>query len=156
MQNLAALETLIEEHPFLAGFNGKYREFLRRCASVRRFAYQQQLFHEGENADHFYLIVEGAIALETFVPAGGMIAIQSLGPGEALGFSWLFPPHKWRFTATTREPTDVIFFDAVALRAKVEQDRNFSNELLARIARTLHDRLRHTRRQLIDAYVIPS
>jgi CRP-like cAMP-binding protein len=152
MQNLATLETLIKEHPFLAGLCREFRNFLYACAFVRRFASQQQIFHEAGEADHFYLIVDGAVALEAFVPGSGMVTIESLGPGDALGCSWLFPPHKWNFTATTREPTEVISFDAAALRAKAEQDRDFCNELLARIARILHDRLLHTQRQLIDAY----
>jgi CRP-like cAMP-binding protein len=122
------------------------------CATIRRFASQQQIFHEGGEADHFYLIITGNVALETFVPGRGMVTNQTLGAGDALGWSWLFPPHKWHFTASTREPTEVISLNAVALRGVAEEDREFHDELVTRVARTLHQRLLGTREQLVDLY----
>ena len=154
MQRLLSIETLINQHPFLEGMSRAHRLHFLSCGLINQFPSHRQLFHEGNAADRFYLIVEGAIALETFVPGSGMLTIQNLGPGEAWGFSWLFPPHKWRFTATTRESTQTLSFCAATLRAKAESDHLFCNELLARIARTLHDRLLNTRRQLIEAYGI--
>jgi CRP/FNR family transcriptional regulator, cyclic AMP receptor protein len=152
MQTLDPLENLIKEHPFLAGLSSEFCEFLCECASLRRFASHQQIFQEGGEADHFYLILTGAVSLETVVPGRGIITIQSLGPGEALGWSWLFPPYEWQFTATTRAPTEVISFDASALRAKAAGDRDFRDELLTRVAKTLFQRLQATRIQLTDAY----
>lgn len=149
MQTLDGLEVLIKEHPFLAELNPEFYDFFHDCGSLRRFASHQQIFQEGGEADHFYLILTGTVALETFVPGRGMVTIQTLGPGEALGWSWLFPPQQWHFTATTRAPTEVISFNAAALRAKAEENRDFRDELLTRVAKTLLDRLQATRRQLI-------
>ena len=154
MQTIATLESLIKEHPFLSGLDPEFHDFFYDCASVRRFASQQQIFQEGGEADHFYLIVSGKVALETFVPGCGMVTIQSLGPGDALGWSWLFPPHEWHFTATTREPTEVISLNAEALRAKAEANRDFHDKLVTKVAATLHQRLLGTREQLIDLYGI--
>jgi CRP/FNR family transcriptional regulator, cyclic AMP receptor protein len=147
-------DCLIREHPFLAGLPAEFYDFFNQCASTRRFASQQVVFHEGGEADHFYLIVSGRIALETFVPGCGTVTIQELGPGDALGWSWLFPPYEWHFTAITREPTEVISFDALALRTKAEQDPRFHNELLTRVSQSLYQRLLVTRAQLIDLYGI--
>jgi CRP/FNR family cyclic AMP-dependent transcriptional regulator len=154
MQTLGALTDLIKSHPFLAGLDPEFYEFFHDCATVRRFASQQQIFHEGGEADHFYLILSGEIALETFVPGCGTVTIQRLGPKEALGWSWLFPPHEWHFTATTLAPTEVISFNAEALRAKAAENRDFRDELLTRVAKTLLERLQSTRMQLIDLYGI--
>lgn len=154
MQTLDALTDLIKSHPFLAGLDPEFYEFFHDCATVRRFASQQQIFHEGGEADHFYLILSGEIALETFVPGCGTVTIQRLGPKEALGWSWLFPPHEWHFTATTLAPTEVISFNAEALRAKAAENRDFRDELLTRVVKTLLERLQSTRMQLIDLYGI--
>jgi CRP/FNR family cyclic AMP-dependent transcriptional regulator len=147
-----AVDNLLREHPFLSGLSPEFYEFFSDCASLRRFASRQEIFHDGGEADHFYLIVTGSVALETFVPGCGVVTIQSLGPGEALGWSWLFPPHQWHFTATTRAPTEVISLSAAALRAKAERNRDFRDELLTRVSKTLHQRLLRTRIQLIDFY----
>ncbi len=144
------VDPVIVEHPFLAGLKPEFRHFLSDCGSLRSFAAQQQIFREGGEADHFYLIVSGSVILETFVPGCGMVTVQSLGSGDALGWSWLFPPYEWHFTATTHAPTEVISFGAAALRAKAQEDPSFHNEFLSRIANTLFQRLLSTRKQLID------
>lgn len=149
MQRVDRLNTLIAEHPFLEGLRPDFCDFFQDCATVRRFASQQRIFNEGATADHFYLILSGTVALETFVPECGLVTIQKLGAGEVLGWSWLFPPYEWHFTATTREPTEVISLDAAALRNRAEHDPDFHDELLTRIARTLYRRLMGTREQLV-------
>ena len=81
-----------------------------------------------------------------------MARIQTLGPGEPLGWSWMFPPYEWQFSANTLKPTEVISLDAAALREKAESDMEFRDQLLTRITRTLVQRLQGTRLQLIDLY----
>lgn len=149
MQTADTLKTLITEHPFLEGLRPEFCDFFQDCATIRRFASQQRIFNEDGEADHFYLILTGSVALETPIPECGLVTIQKLGAGEVLGWSWLFPPYEWHFTATTREPTEVISLDAAALRARAEQDRDFQDELLTRIVKTLYKRLMGTREQLV-------
>ena len=147
-----AVENLLMKHPFLTGLNEECRDIFGDCATLRRFAANQRIFQEGSEADHFYLIVSGKVALETFVPGLGMVTVQRLGAGDALGWSWLFPPRQWHFTASTQAPTEVISLDAAALRNKAEENREFRDELLTRVSRTLLERLLATRMQLIDVY----
>jgi CRP/FNR family cyclic AMP-dependent transcriptional regulator len=152
MQTITSLEELIAGHPFLAGMEPRLYHFFDECGTLRRFGSGQQIFHDGSEADHLYLILLGQVALETFVPGYGMATIQKLGPGEPLGWSWLFPPYEWQFSASTLKPTEVISFDAAALRSKAEGDIEFRDELLTRTARTLAQRLQGTRMQLVDLY----
>ena len=61
------------------------------------------------------MIHHGKVVLEaTYVSGEGLIPIQTLGAGEALGWSWLFPPHQWQFSARAVEPTEAVVFKAVA------------------------------------------
>lgn len=152
MQTMDALESLIVKHPFLSGLDPHFYHFFDECAVLRRYDRGQEIFHEHGNAEHFYLIESGKVALETFVPGRGMVTIQTLGPGEALGWSWLFPPHQWHFSASATEATELIEFDAAHLREKGEENRDFGNELISRVARILLERLQGTREQLIDLY----
>jgi CRP/FNR family transcriptional regulator, cyclic AMP receptor protein len=152
METNATLDALVKQHAFLAGLPAQFCEFLTECATIRRFASKQQVFDEGSEADHFYLIVTGGVRLETYVPGNGMVPIQQLGPGDPLGWSWLFPPFRWNFTAVTTAPTEVISFSAIELRAKAVQDLEFRNEVLTRVSRTLLQRLQATRRQLVGLH----
>ena len=142
----------VRQHPFLAGLPPPFYALFDECGALRRFAAQQVIFHEGAEADHFYLIVSGKVDLQTFIAGVGMVTIQELGSGDALGWSWLFPPATWRFTAATREATEVLSFDARKLRQTAEQNLPFHDELITRIAKTLNQRLLSTRAQLVQFY----
>ena len=70
----------------------------------------QTILEEGSPANRFYLILEGKVVIESEVAERGVIPIQTLGPGEDLGWSWLFPPFYTQFSARALLPTSAIFF----------------------------------------------
>jgi CRP-like cAMP-binding protein len=146
------LKAVVEAHPFLAGTKPKVRQVFCQCARLHNFEQGQQIFCEGGEADDFYLINRGQVILEVFVPGRGMVTIQAVDPGEALGWSWLFPPHQWRFSAKAVEPTQAISFAAQALREKAQQDHAFCYELVVRLAAVLAGRLEDMRSRLIYSY----
>jgi len=146
------LKQAIAEHPFWTGLNPRFFHFLEECATLVRLDAGQIVFREREDADHFYLIHKGHVALETFIPGRGNISVQSLGAGEALGWSWLFPPYRWEFSARATDPAELIAFGAVGLRERAEENRDFSHELLSRTAGILLHRLQATRRRLVEFY----
>lgn len=152
IQTLDRVDEQVVNHPFLSVFNPHYHHYFTGCANVREFARGEEIFHQDDAADQFYLVLSGRVDLETFVPGRGMVTIQSLGPGEALGWSWLFAPHRWHFTSSAGEPTELIAFDAGYLLDKAEENRDFANELVTRVAGILLERLNGTRLQLIDLY----
>jgi CRP-like cAMP-binding protein len=139
-------------HPFLEGLKRPVLQLFCRCAVPQRFKQGQQLFCEGGDADHFYLINSGLVLLEVFVPERGMVAIQTVGPEDALGWSWLFPPYQWHFSATAVKPTQTIAFHAKALREQAQQDHQFCSELVVRLAGVLVGRLEDVRSRLIYTY----
>src|SRR4029450_12510797 len=65
---------------------------------------------------------------------GESIPIQIVGAGDLLGWSWMFPPYVWQFTARAIEPTTALFFYAVILRGYCEKDHSLGYELLQRIS----------------------
>lgn len=125
---------------------------LEGLATCKHFEAHQQIFESGATADKFYLIHEGKVALQTpFIAGFGVMTVQTLGAGEALGWSWLFPPHEWRFNAITLEPTDTAVFSAEDLRNQARENCYFGYDLAMRVAGILLQRLQMTRQQLIDS-----
>ena len=143
---------VVTEHPFLAGLNPRYRHLFTESASLLRCGVQQEIFHEGADADHFYLIHTGRVSLETFIPGKGLVTVQTLGPHEALGWSWLFPPYRWHFTARAIEPCEIVAFGAVSLRDKAEENHDFGYDLMRRVSQVMLERLQATRRKLVEFY----
>jgi CRP-like cAMP-binding protein len=121
-------------------------------ASLGCFPAKQVINKEGEEAKRFYLLCRGKVAIQSFIPGRGPVIIQTIGRGEALGWSWLFPPYQWHFDACALEDTEAIVWDAVQLRAKVAAHRDFGYELVFRLAQVLIQRLYATRMQLLELH----
>jgi CRP/FNR family transcriptional regulator, cyclic AMP receptor protein len=153
---MPTLEQIIVEHPFWHRLKSDYFQCLKECASELHFGVQQQIFLEGSDADRFYLIHAGRVALETFAPGKGVITIQTIGSGEALGWSWLFPPYRWHFTARSVDRTEVVAFNAHKLRERAGEDHDFGYDITMRVSQVLLQRLQATRMQLLDFYAPPT
>ncbi|MBI4327509.1 MAG: cyclic nucleotide-binding domain-containing protein [Chloroflexi bacterium] len=149
---METLETLIAEHPFWKGLSRQHLPLVSESASLVRFKTGQRIYEEGKAAEYFYLICRGKVALEAYVPGKGSITIQTIGRGDALGWSWLFPPYRWHFQATALEETDAIAWETCRLRDQAESNHDFGYELLKRMAHVLLQRLQASRMQLLDFY----
>ena len=149
---METLEGLIAEHPLFKGLEMRHLQFLVGCASNVRFEPGQFVFREGEEANQCYLIRHGKVTLEIDAPPRGSIIIQTLGEGDVLGWSQLFPPYRWKFSARSIELTRAIALDGKCLREKSEEDHDLGYELLKRFARVIQERLQATRLQLINIY----
>jgi len=152
---LETLEEMIVSHPFWAGLNPRFLDLLKKCATFQRFDVGQSIFQEGGHADNFYLIQKGRVTLHAFVPGRGAVTVQTVSGGDALGWSWLFPPHQWHFSAHSSDPTEAIVFGAKLLRDEAEQNHDFGYELTKRVSKMLLQRLQETRLLLVDFYGFP-
>lgn len=136
---------------FFIGLSPTHVKALAACAHDVVFDPEQMLFREGDKADRFYLIRSGRVSLEAFNLASGPVIIQMVGAGEIIGWSWLVPPYRWHFDARACGRVDAIAVDAVAVRARCEEQPDFGYELLKRFAGVMEERLQATRSQLVEA-----
>ena len=134
--------------PFTKGLESPYLELLAQLGHEAHFDPGTYILREGEPADHFYLIQQGRVALGTFISGRGFTTIQTIGDNEVLGWSWLIPPHQWRFSALVILPTQVICFDGQRLREACEADHSFGYAIHQRVALILGKRLEETRKRL--------
>jgi CRP-like cAMP-binding protein len=148
------LESVLAEYPFFKQMKTHHLQAIAEDASNVRFDEGRYIFHEGEELDKFYLITRGRVALELHGAERGNILIQTIEEGELLGWSWLTPPYKTRFSARAAELTRAIAFDGNRIRAKCEQNHELGYELLKRVTQTIGQRLDATRLQLLDLYGI--
>jgi CRP-like cAMP-binding protein len=149
---METLEGVIAEHPFFKGLETRHLKFLTGCASNVRFEPGKFVFRADGEANQCYLLREGKVTLEIDVPPRGTIIIQTLGEGDVLGWSQIFPPYRWKFSARAVELTRAIALNGKCLRDKSEEDHDLGYELLKRFARVIQERLQATRLQLINFY----
>lgn len=136
-------------HPFLAGMNPRHLVVLTDCAMVSHFKPSQVILREGEIANCFYLIETGKVVLESGETFGDPVVIETIGAGDLLGWSWMFPPYVWNFTARATEPTEAIFFYGTILRERCERDPSLGFELFKRMAPVMLRRLQAARKKML-------
>jgi CRP-like cAMP-binding protein len=146
------LERILAEHPFFEGLETYCTSLLVGCASNVRFEAGSHILREGEEANEFYVIRQGRVAIEISQPHRRPIVVDTVGEGEILGWSWLLPPYAWRFHARAETATLAIALDGKCLRTKCEENHDLGYELLKRFAQIMNRRLDATRMQLLDVY----
>ena len=149
---MKAIEDFLKEHPFFRDLDALYIHSIAGYGRTIEFAPQETVFREGENADQFYAILHGKVAIDIHGSHRGPITIQTIHAGEIFGWSWLIPPYRWRFDARAVEATGAIVLDGKALRAECEKDHQLGYELFKRFAQVISKRLEHTRIQMLDLY----
>ena len=109
------------------------------------------LAHEGEAANRFFVLRAGRVALEIESPTGPLV-VETLGSGDLVGWSWIFPPHRWVYDVEVVERAHVVAIDAACLRDKCETDNAFGYRVMQRFAQVVAERLLATRIRLLDLY----
>jgi CRP-like cAMP-binding protein len=146
---------LLTGHPFVQGIPEPQLARLSRWGRRTTFRAGARVFDEGQPARRFWLIREGHVQLDAYLPGRGPQVVESIGAGTVLGWSWLFTPHVWHFGATAAEPTLAIEFDGAGVRRLCEEDPAFGLDLTRRFGQVVVDRLQATRLRLLDLYAAP-
>ncbi len=144
-----SLKSVLANHAVLKGLPAPYLELLTGCAKNTRTEAGEFLFKAGENADRFYLIRPGRVAVELHAKPHKPVIIQTLEPGEMLGWSWLIPPYRWHLSARAEGPVVALSFDGKCLRGKFAKDAKLGYELYRRFALIMSRRLEETFLQML-------
>jgi CRP/FNR family transcriptional regulator, cyclic AMP receptor protein len=149
---LQTLEALLAESPVFLGLSPQRRDLIAGCGQNTTFERGERLFREGAPASTFYLVRRGRVALSIHVPGRGDVVLETLEPGEVVGWSWLFPPYRWHFDAVAVEDVGAVAFDGGCLRGKCDADPALGYDLMRRFAQIMIGRLQQTRLRLLDLY----
>ncbi len=149
---MKSIESILANHPFFEDLNKEYLELITGCASNVRFEAGEFIHRQHGDADRFYVIRQGKVALELCPPGRSTITLQTVNEGEILGWAWLVPPYQWHCDAQAIELTRAIALDGKCLRKKCQEDHSLGYELLSRMLPILGQRMEATQIQLLDLY----
>lgn len=151
MSSELVLETL-RSLEFTQDLEPAQLEKLSGISTLVTFSEGAAIFKEGDISELVYLIEQGQVSLETQVPGHGQVAILTIGPGELLGWSSLFPPERKTAGALAMEPTRAIAINATKLREISQSDPALGNKIMWKVAEVISDRLRAAREMLLDMF----
>jgi CRP-like cAMP-binding protein len=152
---------LLRRYPFFAGLSHEEIVSMAKVGSAIHVEAGHFFFHENDQLDNFYLVVEGAVAIVIEVPdqdvehklsgqlTGDLqmkdVVISAIGPGEVFGWSALVPPHGATTSAKATTPSHVIAFDCRELLQIFEDDCRFGYLMTQKAAQIIRERLRAMR-----------
>ena len=143
------MEVRVALHPFLAGMNRKHLALLTDCAVPTEFKPGDIILRQGELATRVYLLETGRVNLEARPRGHDPVVIDSIGAGDLLGWSCMFPPYVWHFSARAVERTRAIFFSGEILRKYCQRDPVLGYELLKRMMPVMIKRMQRARENLV-------
>ncbi|GAA0596361.1 cyclic nucleotide-binding domain-containing protein [Caenispirillum bisanense] len=137
----APLREALSRHPFFSDLTPARLDRLAACARLRDIGAGEMLFHQGGDADRFFVLTRGTVCVENRTD-GRPSVLQTLHEGDVLGWSWLTPPFRWAFDARAAAPGQVVEVAVAPLRLAFAADGAFGYAVVSRFAGVMGQRLR--------------
>jgi CRP-like cAMP-binding protein len=152
-QLIKALESI----PWFQEISVEHFEKIAAIASLIEVDAKQELFREGDVEDYLYIVLQGRVAIEIFVPSRGRMRIYTAEPMDVVGWSSVTPVIRRRTAgAQAVLPSCLVRLDAMKLRQFCEEDHELGYIVMRRMANVVASRLLMTRLQLLDMFADPS
>jgi CRP-like cAMP-binding protein len=138
-----ALLDALSHHDFIAGLTAFQLDRLLPLAREVSFEENELVLIAGQQSKQFYLLLTGSVCVEARTRAY-TISIQSLGRGEAFGWSALLDHHDTLFQVRAREHSTALCLDGAGLDAAFHADPELAAEMLRRALKLVAGRVQAT------------
>jgi len=145
------ISSVLAETPFFASLSPEHRQLCASYASWATYNAGQFLLFAGTEADRCLVLASGKVDLEVTGDTGP-VTVETLGPHEVIGWSWLVAPYRWGASALAAEGVAAVSLDAVALRSACEANVDLHYELMAAVCPLVGDRLLAAQEWLVAFY----
>ncbi len=141
----------LDQLNFCKGLSTEYQMRLFSAGVIKAYEPGDRLFFEGQSSKEIYLLADGQVSLENSIPGQEPVGLQTVGPGELLGWSPVLGLGVMTATARAITLCHVLALNADRILAMADEDPKFVLEFMRRVAITLARRLNATRLQLLHA-----
>lgn len=157
IMNQQELMSTLQTIPWFQEISPTHFEKIAGIASLVEVDAKQELFREGDPEDYLYIVIQGRVAIEMFVPGRGRVRIYTAEPMDVVGWSSVTPVVRRRTAgAVAVLPSTLVRLDALGLRQIGEEDCALGYIIMRRMANVVASRLLTTRLQLLDMFSHPS
>lgn len=142
MLNQADITTTIKTIPWFLDLSPESLQRLTAIADIQSYTVGDVIFSEGEQHPFLYVLLDGKVRLESFVPGHGMLPIFTAESLDVIGWSSLTPVVRQKTgTARVIEPTRLLTFHADTLMELCETDCDLGFVIMRRLANIVASRL---------------
>lgn len=152
-------DEVIREFQKIPWFQELDPEHLQKISEISRLRHVRAgevLFREGDAEDYLYIVVEGRVALDMFIPHRGKVRIYTAEPWDVFGWSSVIPIVRKRTAgAVAVIEGSVIAIHSEKLRQVCDEDHDLGYVVMRRLANIVASRLMVTRLQMLDMFASP-
>jgi len=151
------IQSALHKIPWFKSLTPEHFQKTAELAHLRYAKAGETFFREGDKQDYVYIVLEGRVSLDIFVPHHGKVRFCTAEPYDVFGWSSVTPGMRQRTAgAVAVLDSTVACLDAEKLRQLAENDHDFGYLLMRRLANVVASRLMVTRLQLIDMFAGPT
>src|SRR5271157_2157222 len=150
----ADIKQALENIPWFLDLKEWQLDLLAKIARFQQVNAGEEVFREGDRDGFLYIVLEGQVALDTYVPSRGMIRTFTAEPLDIFGWSSLTPVVRQRLSSAQAVlPSRLIAIDGEALKLLCEEDHDIGFIIMRRLANIVASRLLSTRLALFDVII---
>jgi CRP/FNR family transcriptional regulator, cyclic AMP receptor protein len=154
MDNQPDIIALLKTIPIFLDLKPNQLARLASATTVAELEISVELITEGDPLDFFYIVLEGDMLVEVYVPSIGKIETSHLGPLDICGWSGLTPIVRTRTgTVTTLTFCRLLKMDSRLIIPMCEEDHDIGFTIYRRIANVAARSFLTTRLQLMNLIV---
>jgi len=114
--------------------------------SVQSFSEGETIFRQGDQANHLYILIEGAVDLTVKAQEEvGFMTSKIEKEGAVFGMPSLIEPFRYNVTATCLKPSRILIIEADHLRKNMEKDPKMGMNIMKKLAFIYFNRLNELR-----------
>ena len=156
MQELDKVKLELGKIPWFQELQIKHLDMIAGITQLKQAHAGETLFRESDKEDFIYIVLEGRVALDMFVPPRGKVRFYTAERWEVFGWSSVTPSVRQRTAgATAVTETFLAAVEAAKLRELCDQDHTLGYLVMRRLANVVASRLLITRLQLLDMFSSP-
>ena len=91
MDNDEKLVSELGKIPWFQALSPEHLQKMTEMAHLRKVKAGELLFREGDKEDYVYIVLEGRVALDLFIPHRGKVRIYTAEPLDVIGWSSVTP-----------------------------------------------------------------
>jgi CRP-like cAMP-binding protein len=163
---------LLRRYSFFADLKMGQLDTLAKAGNEMTVDAEHYFFREGEELDHFYIVLEGEIGILIDLPDRSVthpisrqltgdletveVTISTARSGKMFGWSALVPPYGATSSGKALTSCRVISFDCRKLRRIFEEDCEFGYLMMQKTAQVIRERLRDMRTESLGTTFEPA
>lgn len=154
MNDRADIKPLLQTIPWLMDLSNDQIKELEKISGCLFLSEGEILYIEGDNDNLLYIVSEGSLGVEIFVPGRGQVRIYNADPLDIIGWDSMTPVARNRITTITAlKKCNLIYFDGSALNELCENDKELGYVIMRRLSNVIASRMLAMRLKLIDLFM---